>query len=135
MRNIDEIIIHCSDSDIAAHDNIATIREWHKARNFKDVGYHYFVRKNGTVEIGRNINTIGAHCKGHNRRSIGVCLSGRSKFTQTQFDATNALIIRLYGKLGKAVKVSPHSDYSNKTCPNFDINKNLKICQRMNLDA
>jgi len=121
MRKIDEIIIHCSDSDIKAHDDIRVIRDWHvNERGWSDVGYHYFIRKDGTIQKGRSWDTVGAHCKGHNRRSLGVCLSGRHKFTPRQFKALEHVLERIWAKF-PAIPVYGHYEFSNKSCPNFDV--------------
>jgi hypothetical protein len=120
-------VIHQSDSDVKSHDNIDTIRGWHvKERNFIDVGYHYFIRKSGQIEKGREIEIVGAHCLGVNGRSVGVCLSGRSKFTREQFEALEVLIFSIWGKIGYRCDVDPHSKYSNKICPNFDVPKFMR---------
>lgn len=75
-RKISEIIIHCADTPEGRDDSIEDIRRWHKARNFKDVGYHYVIRLDGTLEKGRMIEDVGAHCTGHNAESIGICYIG-----------------------------------------------------------
>lgn len=124
MRNINWIICHCSDSDVAAHDNIETIRHWHVDENgWSDVGYHYFIRKDGTVEKGRDEDKIGSHVKGHNSSSIGICLSGRKDFTQEQFHSLEILLIDICGRhdLGKQ-DILGHCDLDGtKTCPNYDL--------------
>ena len=122
MRKIEEIILHCSDSDIKAHDDIKVIREWHLKRGFNDVGYHYYIRKDGTIQKGRLWSKMGAHCKGQNKHSLGICLGGRHKFTQKQFDALTHLLVRLEFDFG-ALPVKGHYDYSDKTCPNFDVDE------------
>ena len=121
MRKIKKIILHCSDSDIAAHDDIKVIKKWHKARKFKDVGYHYFIRKDGLIQKGRDIMQVGAHCKGQNSASIGICLSGRYKFTDYQFIALERLISGLNIRLPKNPTVHPHNEFSDKSCPNFSV--------------
>lgn len=126
MRTINKIIIHHSQSDIKGHDNIKVIKEWHLERGFKDVGYHYFITKNGTIQRGRDLAKVGAHCKGQNKSSIGICLSGDKKYSYLQFCALDCLIRSLRIKLGKPkLKVYPHSKYSDKICPNFDVNQFL----------
>ena len=75
MRNINLIVLHHSQSDITAHDDIGVIREWHKERGFKDVGYHYFIRKDGMIQKGRQLDVVGAHCKGKNKSSIGIVIT------------------------------------------------------------
>ena len=66
MREINKIIVHCSDSDVKAHDDISVIKGWYvNERNFNDVGYHFFFyKKDGTVQKGRDLATIGAQAKG-----------------------------------------------------------------------
>lgn len=123
-RRIHCLIIHCSDSDIPAHDNIETIRKWHvEERGFTDVGYNYFVDKRGNVSPGRTEETVGAHCRGHNSGSIGICLSGRHDFTGDQFRALEALcrdICKRYDL--EKTQILAHADLDkNKTCPNFDV--------------
>lgn len=124
MRMINWVIVHCSDSDIPAHDNIETIRKWHMdERNFSAVGYHYFIRKDGTVEKGRDEQKIGAHVMNHNKDSIGICLSGKKDFTESQFKSLEILLIDLCSRheLNK-IDILGHCDLDGKkTCPNFDI--------------
>lgn len=117
--------MHCSDSDILAHDNIETIREWHHERGFSDVGYHYFINKTGAVLSGRTEDTIGAHVRGHNSGSIGICLSGRHEFTREQFIALEALVKDVCKRhdLGKQDILAHHDLDAGKTCPNFDVHE------------
>ena len=130
---IKKIIIHCSDSDNPKHDQINVIRQWHKLAGWHDVGYHYFVRKNGEIQMGRPIYLKGAHTLHHNDDSIGICLSGRKAFTENQFKATAILIYDLFEVLGFGANplwyeyVFPHNVFDkNKTCPNFDIKELFK---------
>lgn len=126
-RKVNLLIIHCSDSDIGAHDNIETIKEWHKERGFNDIGYHYLIKKDGSVCTGRSEDTPGAHTRGHNSRSIGVCLSGRREFTREQFGSLERLAFDLCKKYGlEKSDILGHCDLNkNKTCPNFDLHKEL----------
>lgn len=129
MRKITGIIVHHSESDIKAHDNISVIREWHTSpkkkggRGWKDIGYHYFVRKDGTVQKGRDVSKVGAHCRGHNTGTVGICVSGDTKFTRHQFNALASLITRLKIGLEVDLTIEPHSKYSKKECPKFSIEK------------
>lgn len=123
-RKIVCLIIHCSDSDQKAHDNPGVINEWHIQRGFKGIGYHFFVDKSGRVHPGRDESTIGAHTKGHNAQSIGICLSGRHEFTQEQFTALGKLCLELTRKYGldkKDILGHCELDQTGKTCPNFDV--------------
>lgn len=78
MRPIDLIVFHTSAVGPAAakKQTAADIDRMHKQRGFRKIGYHYFIRFDGTLEIGRPEAEIGAHVEGHNSRSIGVCYAG-----------------------------------------------------------
>lgn len=135
MRNIKKIIIHCSASDNKNHDSIAVIRRWHKAKGYKDVGYHYFINKLGRIEQGRPLEQIGAHVRGHNRDSIGICLSGLNHFTDKQRESLKKLLKTIKKLTSKNLPVYPHNKFTKKkTCPNFDIEKflngNLEIIKQ-----
>ena len=125
MRPIRRIILHCSASDHERHDDIKIIREWHLERGFNDVGYHFFIRKNGQIERGRAINKVGAHCRGHNRDSVGICLHGLAieKFTQDQFVSAQKLTRLLCTELDiPTSRVSGHNYFNPaKACPVFDV--------------
>ena len=73
MRKIDEIIVHCTATKAGQSFDVEDVRRWHLQRNFRDIGYHFLVLLDGTVQQGRTIAEVGAHCTGHNTRSIGVC--------------------------------------------------------------
>ena len=76
MRDINRIILHCSATPEGANFTAADIRSWHLARGWSDIGYHYVIGIDGTVESGRCISKQGAHTKGHNKDSIGICYIG-----------------------------------------------------------
>jgi hypothetical protein len=76
MREIKKIIVHCSATPESMDVGSEEIRRWHKERGWSDIGYHDVIRRNGTLEKGRDISIAGAHAKGHNFSSIGVCLIG-----------------------------------------------------------
>ncbi len=132
-RRINSLIIHCSASDWGT---AADIRRWHLKRpGFKDIGYHYVIGSgkpypncyyyhylDGSVEVGRRLSVQGAHCKGQNRHSIGICLIGKNSFTQGQMKSLIDVVehLALQYCLSRE-QVLPHSAFSRKTCPNFDI--------------
>ena len=131
MREINRIIIHCaaSKTDVSA----ATIKKWHTkpkeegGNGWSDIGYHYVVRASGMIEVGRPLAKIGAHVRGHNRDSVGICLSGgyngKIDYTKPQMDSLWTLVNGLYYSLPVgANQVIGHNDLTNaKTCPNFDV--------------
>ena len=130
MKRIEttKIILHCSDSDSPAHDDISIIKRWHRERGFIDVGYHFFITRHGRVQTGRHIDDIGAHCKGENKHSVGICVHGRDTITDYQLKILKRLInnILLHYAL-EWDSVFLHSDFSSKTCPNFSMERLLAI--------
>ena len=79
MRNIKQIVIHCSATYPHQDYGVDEIREMHLKRGFNDVGYHYIIKKDGTIEKGRDVQIMGAHVRGYNSNSIGVCYIGGYK--------------------------------------------------------
>ncbi|MFZ2587888.1 MAG: N-acetylmuramoyl-L-alanine amidase [Alphaproteobacteria bacterium] len=123
MRTITKHIVHCSASE---YGDVAEIRRWHKARGWADVGYHFVIRRDGEIEVGRTLDMIGAHCEGHNADSVGTCLVGVCEFTEAQFKALRRVQGMLEGMLGK-VEVFGHRDFNpHKTCPNFNVREILR---------
>lgn len=121
QRDINKIIIHCSDSYYPKHDHINVIDKWHKQRGFKEVGYHYFIQKNGNIQKGRQLQDIGAHCEDYNIDSIGICLHGKNEFTEKQFKSL-AFLIKKLQKDYNIKEIEGHYNYTDdKTCPNFDV--------------
>lgn len=126
-RDINEIILHCSATREGRDFSGADIRRWHLQRGFNDIGYHFVVRLDGTVERGRDINLIGAHCLNHNRRSVGVCYvggldrAGRPADTRTaaQRVALPALIRRLR-RHHPGATIHGHREFAPKACPCFN---------------
>lgn len=127
-RRIDKVYIHCSASDNPLHDDIAIIRGWHLERGFVDVGYHFFIRRNGTVQAGRALEKIPAAQDGHNAGSIAICLHGleKSKFSKEQFRALTALCDEIQ-EVYPYVTFHGHCEVSRKTCPVFDYRQVLAL--------
>lgn len=127
MRKIDEIIVHCSATEQGRDFKAADIRRWHKAQGWKDIGYHYVVDLDGTIEQGRPIDQAGAHTSGHNATTVGICYIGGirdGKAADTRTEAQKASMLRLVKALKVCfptiLKVSGHRDYAAKACPCFD---------------
>lgn len=130
MKPITEIIIHCSATREGADYHASDIDRWHKQRGFKQIGYHYVIDLDGTIEGGRPENEIGAHCTGHNGNSIGVCyvggLSADGKPKDTRTDAQKRSLLQLLRMLVKKypqATIHSHRDFANKACPSFDATK------------
>ena len=132
MRTINEIIIHCSATPEGKDFTVSDIDRWHRQRGFKMVGYHYVIRLDGTIEQGRPLEMIGAHCTGHNAHSIGICYiggldrSGKSKDTRTQVqkDVLWSLVKSLQKRFPNAT-VHGHREFANKACPCFEVANEL----------
>lgn len=123
MRKLNKHIIHCSDSTFG---DAKMIRQWHLNRGFNDVGYHFIIREDGEIEIGRTLDVIGAHCKGHNSTSVGTCLIGKDSFSEAQFKALKR-IDKMLKAMFTGVETFPHNHFNkNKTCPNFDVKRALE---------
>lgn len=129
MRTINEIIVHCSASPEGLNVTAADIRRWHTAGNgWSDIGYHFVVRIDGTVEPGRPLAQPGAHCRGHNARSVGICYvgglgaDGRTP-KDTRTPAQRAALLSLLRELKQqfpAAAIHGHRDFAAKACPSFD---------------
>lgn len=130
MRLINEIIVHCSYTKPSMDIGSDWIRKVHLKKGWKDIGYHYVIRRDGLIDHGRKVEIIGAHCKGKNRHSIGICLVGgmsednhaENNFTEAQFDRLRKVVKDLKTQFLDITKVSGHCDYANKACPCFDVN-------------
>lgn len=130
MRPINKIIIHTSYTPAGREHDVEDIRAWHKAKGWKDVGYHYIIKLDGTIEQGRALDNIGAHTKGQNQGSIGVCyIGGMNKEgrapedtrTEAQKHALTQLIKSLNVVFGGTLTVHGHNEFSSKPCPCFDV--------------
>ena len=128
MRNVNEIIVHCSATREEQQVSVDTIRDWHLAKGWNDIGYHFYIDLDGTINKGRDIDKIGAHCKGHNRNSIGICYCGgvetdgktpKDTRTQEQKDSLLNVLKTLKAMYPEAVIYS-HNEFAAKACPSFD---------------
>lgn len=130
MRKIDFVVVHCADSTdnpfSSKYDwDPSEIRADHIKRGFNDIGYHYVIRRDGTIFIGRDEKKQGAHVKGFNKRSIGICLVGRRHFTTAQMDTLFSLYLNIKNRHGIESK-NWHGHYefdAGKTCPNLDMDQ------------
>lgn len=128
MRDIKKIVIHCAatppDMDIGAPE----IRQWHLERGWDDIGYHYVIKRGGGVDFGRARDRSGAHVRGHNLDSIGICLVGGlnearkpdANYTRKQLSALERIVNDLLREYPGA-EVMGHRDLDpGKDCPCFD---------------
>lgn len=119
------IVMHAAATRPDQHITAADVRRWHVEGNgWSDIGYHYFIRRDGTVEKGRPDGRQGAHVAGHNAGTLGVCMAGGfggdCNYTAAQWDAAAGLVRSLIVQHPDA-KVTGHRDLdSGKQCPCFD---------------
>ena len=127
--SVSYIIIHCTATRETQDYTPEQLKHDHLARGFIDVGYHFYIRKDGTVTQHRRLNEVGAHCRPFNRCSIGVCYeggldtNGKPKDTRTiaQRGSLVKLLIELKQKFPKAT-IRGHNEMpgaTNKECPCF----------------
>ncbi len=121
-RDIDRVFLHCSASDRDEHDDVAVMRRWHvDERGWDDVGYHYFIKKDGTVQPGRDLEMTPAAQRGHNVGSVAICLHGLAagRFTRDQYLSLIALCREIEDALDGGASFHGHSEVSSKSCPVF----------------
>jgi N-acetylmuramoyl-L-alanine amidase len=124
------IAIHCSATPGDRDIGVKEIDRMHRERGFRCIGYHFVVRRDGTVEAGRKLTEPGAHVENFNSSSIGICLVGgvdsklkpEANFTNNQMAYLDVLLEKLRKQFPNAV-VQGHRDFPNvnKACPSFDV--------------
>ena len=121
-QNIKLLVVHCSDTDNNKIVNAIDIHKMHLKFGWDGIGYHKVINRLGKIENGRPEYWVGAHVKGKNDISLGVCLIGRDNFTNQQFNALEK-ILRSWKLLYPRAKIVGHCNAVNtkKTCPNFDV--------------
>ena len=133
MRQINEIIVHCTATKEGQNFKVDDINRWHKQRGWNMIGYHYVVYLDGTIHQGRSEDQIGAHCLKHNVNSIGVVYvggidaNGKPKDTRTeaQKKGLRKLLTELKRKYPKTT-IHSHRDFAHKACPCFDATEEYK---------
>lgn len=134
MRKINLVVIHCSATPPSMNIGKSVIDKWHRAKGFFGCGYHYVIKRNGKVEIGRPEETIGAHTQGYNERSIGICIVGgiseekgnpECNYTDEQWETLKTLATDLQ-KRYPGIKFIGHNQVANKACPCFNVPKWVK---------
>lgn len=126
----DAIFVHCSATKPSQNVGVREIRQWHKEQGWLDVGYHYIIKRDGTVEAGRDEGAVGSHAKGYNSTSVGVCLVGgiddngkpEANFTPEQMTALRKLLVELLDKY-QGAKLMAHHEVAPKACPSFDLRR------------
>ena len=125
------LVVHCSATKPSMDIGLREIKRWHVNDNgWRDVGYHYIIRRNGEVELGRSNRDTGAHAAGYNHKSISLCMVGgmaednsaENNFTAQQWTALLDLVKQIKVDYPEA-DVIGHNEISEKECPSFDVQK------------
>ena len=134
MRDINKIILHCSATREGQDISTETIRGWHvNERGWSDIGYHFVVLLDGTVDKARPVKRQGAHVRGKNKGSIGVCYIGGCDVDMNPKDTRNEaqkksleeLITYLMESYDDAT-LHGHNEFSSKACPSFNVQEVYK---------
>lgn len=131
MRRVDFLVVHCAATKADQDIGLKEIRRWHLERGWLDIGYHFVIRRDGTVEYGRPTDRPGAHARGFNHLSLGICLAGglaadaktaENNFTPAQFASLRSLLLDLRSQFPNS-RILGHRDLPNvaKACPSFDV--------------
>lgn len=128
MRDISTIVMHASATPPSMDVDREDIRRWHvEERGWDDIGYHYIIKRSGQIQTGRPAEIPGAHVRGHNAESIGVCLIGGvdeegnadCNYTAAQWQQAERLVRSLVADYD--ADVTGHRDLdASKDCPCFD---------------
>ena len=129
MRTITLIIVHCSANKAGSAFRMADIDRYHRSLGWIGCGYHYVIPTDGTIEPGRPEEMVGAHCKNHNRHSIGICYIGglsadglpTDTRTEAQRIALRTLLEQLHRRYPQALIVGHKDLEPRKACHCFNV--------------
>lgn len=121
-KDIEFLIVHCSDTPDAKDIGAIDIHKMHISFGWDGIGYHKIIRRDGQTENGRPEYWVGAHTYGLNKKSLGVCLIGSTKFTSKQLISLRKILDKWILNYPQA-KIIGHRDAikTSKTCPNFNV--------------
>jgi N-acetylmuramoyl-L-alanine amidase len=136
MRDVTLIIIHCAATKPSMDVDAKWIDRVHRSKGFLKIGYHFFIKRDGTVEKGRPVSEIGAHARGYNAESIGICMAGgvtekdvnvpENNFTEAQWRMLPMLLKQLKADFPAARIIGHREVEPAKACPSFDVQVWLK---------
>ena len=128
------IVLHHAEAKKCSAEDV---HRWHLNNGWTGIGYHFFIRKDGTIYEGRPIHTVGAHCSGHNNISIGVCCEGSFMSETMQQTQYNAVIecLQYIKKIYPNAIIKGHKELTATNCPgdNFPLSdlKNMKVSEEV----
>ncbi len=122
-RRVDRVFLHCSASDddtLSGDQLVETVRDWHRARDFADVGYHFLIDKLGAVLPGRDLEKTPAAQKGHNVATVAIMVHGLENFPRPMLDACRLICGEINEAYAGRISFHGHREVSAKACPVFD---------------
>ncbi len=131
MREITHLVIHHSASPLNV--TAETIREWHMAKGWADIGYHVVIERHGNIVSGRSLDIPGAHVKGHNYGTLGICLVGNNTLREHEWQSVQTESLRtlldIFAISYPEAIILGHRDLPNTAteCPGLDIRELLGL--------
>lgn len=130
------LVVHCAATRPSMDVGLKEIRSWHLQRGFFREGYHFIIRRDGTVEIGRPEDMPGAHVTNFNGKSLGICMVGgvtekdvnvpEDNFTDAQYASLKRLLLDLRERYPRASIVGHRDLAKGKACPSFSVADRLR---------
>ena len=123
LEQITKLIVHHSASP--RHFTVEDVREWHLAKGWSDIGYHWVIEEDGSIQLGRNAGRIGAHCRKHNATSVGVCVMGNNcepgqEWLPVQVEGLKELIYSV-SLVIPGIATMGHGQLAATACPGVDL--------------
>lgn len=119
-EDITAIVLHHS----AGRGTVEDVDRIHRERGYACIGYHYYITRAGEICLGRAVLTVGAHAKGHNKNTIGICLEGdfrKEKPTDKQIGLLALAVKNLMRNIPTIKTIYNHRDLCNTLCPVIDL--------------
>ncbi|AGY36914.1 N-acetylmuramoyl-L-alanine amidase [Erwinia phage FE44] len=135
------IFVHCSATKPSMDVGVREISQWHREQGWLAIGYHFVIRRDGTIEEGRPVDVVGSHVKDWNSKSVGVCLVGgidakgkfEANFTPAQMQSLKEKLADLKDLYPDA-EIKAHHDIAPKACPSFNLSRWLKTGELVTSD-
>ena len=132
--NVPELIVyHCTATPADMDVDVAMVNDWHQKRGFYDIGYHFLIKRDGTLEVGRPIERYGAHAAGFNKDSVAIAMAGgvdknmhpEDNFTDDQYAMLYGTSTSLLINYPTIIEIVGHYQLPNvaKACPSFDVDQ------------
>lgn len=117
----------------AANGDVTSIHTQHINQDYAGIGYHYYIRKDGRIYVGRPVGTIGAHCLNYNNKSVGICFEGNfetEKMCEVQKKA-GAELVKYLKSIYRSAIIMRHKDMNATSCPGKNFPFDEIICDKV----